>query len=139
MLQFAAYIGVVLVLGILATMTIGGAASMGMLKQGPIGSAMLVPFIVLGIAGVAIVTLIAMTYWFAPALIVLQGVGPIEALRMSFLACLKNIVPFLLYFLVALLLAIAATLPVFLGWFVLIPVMYCSIYAAFRDLFFDQA
>ena len=139
LLQFAAYIGTILVLGILAAVTIGGAASMGMLKQGPMGSAMLVPFILLGIVGFAIFILIAMANWFAPALIVLQGIGPIDAMRMSFLACLKNIVAFLLYVLVALLLAIAASLPVFLGWLVLGPVMYCSIYAAFRDLFFAQA
>ena len=32
-------------------------------------------------------------------------------------------------------LAILATIPIFLGWLVLMPVMYGSIYASYKDMF----
>lgn len=139
LLQFAAYFGMVIVLGVVGALVLGGAASMGMLKQGAISAGMLLPVIVLGSIAFVIGVLIAMANWFAPALVVLRSIGPLEALRMSFFACLKNIVPFLLFFLVTVGLAIAASLPILLGWLVLGPVLFCSIYASFRDLFLAQA
>jgi uncharacterized membrane protein len=83
----------------------------------------------------ALVIPVQMALWFAPALIVFQGVTPMQALTQSFQGCLKNIMPFLLYGLIALPLAILATLPVFLGWIALIPVVIGSLYASYRDIY----
>jgi len=139
LLQFAAVLGVSILLGILVAVAIGGAASMGMLTKGSLPPGLLVPALLLGVLAFSLFALVAMANWFAPALVVLQGLGPIDALRMSFLACLRNLPAFLLYGLVMLLLAIGASLPVFLGWFVLGPLIFASVYAAFRDLFFEPA
>jgi hypothetical protein len=47
------------------------------------------------------VAVFAMLNWFAPALVTLRGVRGIEAMKTSFVACLRNWVPFLVYSLIA--------------------------------------
>jgi uncharacterized membrane protein len=78
---------------------------------------------------------VLMAIWFASPLVVLHGVKPIDAIKMSFLGCLKNILPFLIYGVIALLLAIVATIPIFLGWLALGPVLMASVYTGYRDIF----
>lgn len=80
---------------------------------------------------------VTMAMWFAPALVVFHSQGPGEAMKNSFVACLKNIVPFLLYSVIFLLLSFVASLPLLLGWLVLGPVMVASLYTGYRDIFFD--
>jgi hypothetical protein len=46
-------------------------------------------------------TVFAMLNWFAPALVALRGMRAIEAMKVSFVACLRNWVPFLVYSLIA--------------------------------------
>ena len=83
---------------------------------------------------------VVMATWFAPALIVFHELAPIEAMKVSFLGCLKNVLAFLLYGLILLLPAIVATLPILLGWLVLGPIVAGSVYAAYRDIYFaDEA
>lgn len=78
-----------------------------------------------------------MAMWFAPPLVVFHAQGPGEAMKNSFVGCLKNIGPFLLYSVILFLLSIVATLPMLLGWLVLGPVIAGSLYAGYRDIFFD--
>ena len=78
-----------------------------------------------------------MALWFAPPLVVFHEQGAGEAMRQSFFACLKNIVPFLLYGVILFVLAIVASIPFGLGWLVLGPVMAASLYTAYRDIFFQ--
>jgi len=79
-----------------------------------------------------------MMIWFAPALLIFHHeVGVFQAMKLSFIGCLKNIIPFLLYGLVGLFLAIVATIPLLLGWFVLVPVIFASIYVAYKDIFLE--
>lgn len=78
---------------------------------------------------------ITMAAWFAPALVALDGVEPWPALVSSFQACMKNMVPFLLYGLVMFVLAFVATIPLGLGWLLLGPVAIASIYTAYRDIY----
>lgn len=74
--------------------------------------------------------------WFAPALVVLQKLGPLEALKTSFLACWRNVGAGLVYFLAATALMIAGVIPVGLGLLVVIPMLIASIHASYRDIFF---
>jgi uncharacterized membrane protein len=83
----------------------------------------------------AVMLPVYMIIWFAPALVVLQDLRPIDALKNSFFGCLKNIVPFLLYGIVGIVLALVATIPLMLGWLVLGPVVVGSVYAGYRDIF----
>ena len=78
---------------------------------------------------------LAMAIWFAPALVVLNGLGAVEAMKQSFAGCLKNMVPFLLYGVLLLIASIVASLPFFLGWLALGPVLVASIYAGYRDVY----
>jgi len=78
-----------------------------------------------------------MATYFAPTLVVLQGKQPLDAIRLSLRAGLRNILPMIVFMFALLGLALLATLPLFLGWFVLIPVMFATGYATYRDVFFD--
>jgi uncharacterized membrane protein len=73
--------------------------------------------------------------WFAPALVFFNNMSPVEALKASFNACLKNTLPFLVYGLMVMVLLFFAALPVGLGFLVLIPVLAGSIYVSYRDIF----
>lgn len=79
-----------------------------------------------------------MAVWFAPALVVLRGVEPLDAMRLSFNGCMLNVVPFLVYGLIGIVLAIVATIPLALGWLVLGPVTITSLYASYCDIYEDQ-
>ena len=74
-------------------------------------------------------------YWFAPALVMIHGMGPVAAMKESFFACFRNFVPFVLYGIVMFVLAIVAVIPIFLGLLVWVPVMIASIYAGYRTIF----
>ncbi len=86
----------------------------------------------------ALLVPVNMALWFAPALVMLQDQTAVRAIGQSFLGCLKNIVPFLLYGVIVLLLAIVASIPFGLGWLVLAPVAFGSVYVAYRDIFLQR-
>jgi len=76
-----------------------------------------------------------MAVWFAPALVFFNNLSPTDAVKASFSACLKNILPFIIYGLIAGVLFCIAALPVGLGLLILIPVLSGSIYASYHDIF----
>ncbi|MBK1703574.1 BPSS1780 family membrane protein [Halochromatium glycolicum] len=98
-----------------------------------------------------------MAYWFAPALVALDGVPALDAMRMSFRGCWKNIVPFIVYgltlffilvgfsvlfgLLTAILSGLGETLAI-VAMLLLVPLMLVfavvvvlSIYSGYRDVF----
>ena len=85
----------------------------------------------------ALLVPVFMAIWFAPALVVFQERGAVEALKASFGGCLKNIVPFLVQGVILLAASIVASIPFGLGWLVLGPVLVASIYTAYRDIYFS--
>jgi len=78
-------------------------------------------------------------YWFAPALVMLHDMAPIEAMKASFFACFRNFVPFLLYGLVMFIAGIIAVIPFGLGMLVWVPVAVASTYVAYRQIFTEEA
>ncbi|MCL4802650.1 MAG: hypothetical protein KJ025_23895 [Burkholderiales bacterium] len=98
------------------------------------GNVMLILLAVL--IGLALALPIYMAMWFAPALVSLQDMDVVAALKTSFFACLKNILTFIVYGVIMFVLAIVASIPFGLGWLVLAPVLIGSVYAAYRDIFF---
>jgi hypothetical protein len=78
-----------------------------------------------------------MLVWFAAPLIVLADADVGTALKSSFAACLKNLVPFLIWGVMALLLGILAMIPILLGWLLLGPVLLVSVYTSYRDIFYE--
>lgn len=78
---------------------------------------------------------VAMAFWFAPALVVLRNVEPIPALKASLDASMKNIGPMLLYGVLYIVAAIVASIPFGLGWIVLLPLLLLTAYTSYRDVF----
>lgn len=76
-----------------------------------------------------------MATWFSPLLVVFNDMAPLEAMRMSFVACLKNIIAFQIYGVTLVVLIVLAAMPYGLGLFVLVPTMFASIYVSYRDIF----
>lgn len=117
-------------------LVIGGGVFMAMMRGDAqaIGASIVTALIgMLLLAGLSIP--LYMATWFAPALIVLNGMAPGAALKASFFACLKNMMPFLIYGLMLLVLGVLAAIPLGLGYLVLIPVLIASVYTAYRDIF----
>jgi uncharacterized membrane protein len=119
-----------------------GFGTLGALFSGDPGDASLALIAALGVGPLIIVLIgmllgvpLIMAYWFAPALVVFRGSEPIAALKASFAACMRNMPPFLVYSLLGVVLAIVATIPLGLGWFVLMPVYAATIYASYKDIF----
>jgi hypothetical protein len=73
---------------------------------------------------------------FSPYLIQEQNLSAPQAMVMSFKACFKNIPATLVWMLSYIVWAVVATIPVGLGWLVLIPVLCLSSYVAYRDIFY---
>lgn len=79
-----------------------------------------------------------MLFWFAPTLIVLNDeIGIIEAMKLSFMGCLKNILPFLIYGIVGIILMALATIPLALGWLILGPVFLGTVYVGYKDIYLE--
>jgi len=127
-----------LVIGLVAG-GLGFGAAMGMMAGGSHSSAGGVAAAGVGmlavLVGVVLGFLVAMAIWFAPALVVLRNVAPVDALKASFAASLKNIVPFLVYGLIYFVAAIVASIAFGLGWIVLVPVLLLTQYVAYKDVF----
>jgi hypothetical protein len=90
-----------------------------------------------GLIMLALMLPLAMATWFAPPLIVFNELGAWSAMKASFVGCLKNMLPFLLYGVIALVAGAIASVPLFLGWLVLAPVLAASVYTAYKDIYFE--
>jgi uncharacterized membrane protein len=77
-------------------------------------------------------------YWFAPALVVMHGMAPWAAMKASLSAGLRNVLPFLVYGIVMVVLALVAVIPFGLGMLVWIPLMITSAYASYRQVFTED-
>jgi len=93
------------------------------------------PILIMALVYLAVLVPMAMAYWFAPALITLNRIPVFQAIALSFQACLKNIVPFLVFGLIGLVLLILGALPAGLGLLVVMPVLFASTYVAYKDIF----
>lgn len=144
---FKAHTGNLIVLGALAiagwivvmlpvVVIVGTGAVVALLRGDTAGVAAMGGSVVLAwLVALALSIPIYMALWFAPALVVLRGLAPIEAIKESFLGCLKNILPFLVYSIVLMVLGIVASIPLGLGWLVLGPTLIASVYVSYRDVY----
>lgn len=91
---------------------------------------------------------VLMAIWFAPTLIVLDQKPFWDAIKLSFLGCLRNMLPFLVYGLVLLVIGVVIMLPLLVSWYWLIavfflyilfnPIIFCTIYTSYKDIFEHQ-
>jgi len=85
--------------------------------------------------GIVLFSLLMMAMQFAPMLVYFRNVPPLQAMRLSLRAFLHNVGPMLVYGLTFMLLAILASLPMMLGWLILLPLVFTSFYASYSDIF----
>ncbi|MDH5479187.1 MAG: BPSS1780 family membrane protein [Nitrosomonas sp.] len=79
-----------------------------------------------------------MAAWFSPLLVIFHDIPPIIAMQRSFFACLKNFIPFQLYGITLFILAIIALMPYGAGLVILIPTVFASIYASYKEIFLGE-
>lgn len=117
-------------IGAMGGMMAGGAhnSAGGMMAAAGTGLFALLVALVLGFA-------VALAMWFAPALVVFRDMPPVDALKASVSASLKNIAPFLIYGLLYIVAAIVASIPLGLGWIVLVPVALLTVYVSYKDIY----
>jgi uncharacterized membrane protein len=90
---------------------------------------------VMMLIGLAYGVVVGMALFYAPALVVFQDMPAIDAMKTSFAAGLKNIVAFLIFGVLYFIAAIIASIPLGLGWLVLVPVLLFAAYRSYIDVF----
>jgi len=135
------YIAALIVLGIvllvLMIVGLGGTQLLAQIQSGGLEHFQQVAsgVLLLILIGLGLYVPILMGLWFAPAHVVLGGCGVTDAVTRSFKGCLANIVPFLVYGVVGLVLSVIASIPLMLGWLVLFPMVTASVYIAYKEIF----
>lgn len=118
-------------------LVIGAGAFFGTITGDPQAMAAIGPSVLVAwLVALGLAVPVYMALWFAPALVVLRELAPVDALKQSFRGCLKNIIPFLVYGLVAMVLTVLAAIPFGLGLLVMMPVIMASVYVAYGEIFF---
>ncbi len=112
--------------------------------------AIFLPILLGFLISMALMIPVFMAYWFAPALIVLKKLSAIESLKLSYAACRNNLMPFLIYGLVALaylmgfiffvsiVLALAFPIGIILmiaGYLAFFAITLASVYTSYIDVF----
>ncbi|MGD9889064.1 MAG: BPSS1780 family membrane protein [Halothiobacillaceae bacterium] len=102
--------------------------------------AMIVSAIVgMGFGGLLLMLLLVAAYsmamWFAAPLVLFAGVAPIAAIKLSFKAVLANWLPALLFGLLVVVLGFVASIPLMLGWLLLMPVLFAAMYVSYKEVF----
>lgn len=130
------YLVGVVIITVLVFLVGGGAAlTGGLMGRGPGVGMVAGGFFLAMLVMLALMVPLAMAVWFAPALVVFRNVAPLEAMKASFFACLKNIVPFLVYGVILFVLCMIAMIPFGLGMLIMLPVMMGSVYASYVEIF----
>jgi uncharacterized membrane protein len=134
----AIYLAIEILLTIAMFSMLGGTAMMSMDESGQINPAaitmsagMAIGMLLVMLGGIAI----SMGFFFAPALVMLDDIAPVDAIKTSFSACLSNILPMLLFGLIFVVLAFLSLVAMGLGFLILIPVSIVTIYCAYKSIF----
>lgn len=139
-IYFAVMVAAIMVLGIIAVALI---TAMG-ISIDAIDAEFLIQdgflwVVLLFLVGMLVVFLMLMATWFAPALMILHGVKVIDAMKMSFKGCLKNILPFLVYSLVGgTAVVVIAILTLGLALIPLLPILTMVYYTSYRDVWTEE-
>ncbi|SHH28170.1 hypothetical protein SAMN05428948_3653 [Massilia sp. CF038] len=118
---------IVLVVGLLGV----GSVTVGAVSPGAFGSMLGLSFLLLFALGFVLYSAL----WLAPALVVLQRVNPVDAIRLSLMASLRNILAYIVFGLLAMIACILGALPLGLGLLVVFPALMCASYLAYKDMF----
>jgi len=139
------YLIALIVIGVVAALLMGGTlAASGMMSESAgmdpntMAALMQPGMLIMMLIIFSVVILLTMAYYFAPILIALEGMNALGAMAMSFRACLKNWLAFIIYGLLLMVLFFIASIPVFLGLLIAIPMVQAAIYVSYRDIFHHE-
>ncbi len=134
-LLLAAMVAIGLVAGVLGLGAMWGMFAGGM-HDSPAGMMAAMGTGLLGLAmAMLLFAAVSVALWFAPALVVFRQMPPVDAIKLSASAVLKNVVPFLVYGVIYIVAAIVASIPLGLGWIVLVPLGLLTAYVSYREVF----
>ncbi|MCR4297286.1 MAG: BPSS1780 family membrane protein [Gallionella sp.] len=134
-----ALVGQFLIFG--AMMMVGGATLVSILTSGqPVEDPEIIKQAITGaglaiLLGITLFSVLLMAMQFAPMLVYFNNIAPINAMKLSLRAFVANIGAMSVYGVAFMILAILASIPMMLGWLVLLPVMFTSLYACYCDIF----
>lgn len=134
-------VAILILMAIFLAIGLGASGAIGAIMSGDssalasIAGASVMTFLLAVLIGLALLVPLMMALWFAPALVYFHNEPPLDALKTSFFACLKNMLPFLVYGIVLLILAIVAAIPLMLGFLVVGPLALISSYTTYRSIF----
>ncbi|QSI76373.1 MULTISPECIES: BPSS1780 family membrane protein [Niveibacterium] len=132
------YIGAIFAIGAIVAIVVGTSGLFGALFGGRASiAAMAGTGIGMGLLFFVVIMLLATSVIFAPYLVFEQKMSAIQAMQASIKGSFKNILAGLVGMLSYIVLAIAATIPLGLGWLVLFPVLMLTVYVAYRDIFIE--
>ncbi len=89
--------------------------------------------------GSALFTVLLMAMQFAPMLVYFRDVPPIKAMKLSLNAFIRNVAPMFVYGMAFMLMALLASMPMMLGWLILMPLVFTTMYISFCDIFPESA
>ena len=78
---------------------------------------------------------LTMAMWFATALVLFDNLPAWPAFKISYRGCMANLMPFLVFGLIGMVLCVVAAMPLGLGLFLLVPVLFATGYTSYRDVF----
>lgn len=138
-LYLGGMVAIVVLSVIIAVVVPGVAAPFAGLSGGgaPLEAMLSVGFLLVLLLVASLMLVVTAMFWFAPPLVMLRDVAPWEAAKLSLSGCVKNVLPFIPYSIVLIVLAVVASIPLMLGWLVLGPIFIASVYAAYRDIYPD--
>ncbi|MGE0385032.1 MAG: BPSS1780 family membrane protein [Gammaproteobacteria bacterium] len=88
-----------------------------------------------GLAVLLVLAAVTMALLYAPILVLEAGLAPVAALQGSFSACLTNMGALAVAGLVLIVASVLASLPLMLGWVLLIPVTIGAIWTSYKAIF----
>lgn len=91
--------------------------------------------LLLALLGIAALLIVVFAMWWAPCLVVFNGLKPGEAMKTAAGAIFRNLLPSLVYSLVLILLYLVVVVTVGLGIFVVAPLVIVSAYTSYKDIF----
>ncbi len=109
----------------------GGLFSGGEAAVGAVAGTALVAVVVV----LTVLTVILAMYWFAVPLVALGGVKAWDAMLRSLTGVLANLLPLLVWGIVATVLMIVASIPLLLGLLVVMPLLAASVLISYQDIF----
>lgn len=125
------------VLSVVVAFLVGGASMvtfmMGANPEMMRGAAAGMLVALLAVLAVQLVVMLALVY--AVPLVMFRGVPAGQAMGSSLRANLRNVLPLLVFGVIYLFVAVLATLPLLLGWIVLLPVSAGMLYLSYKDMY----